>query len=591
MLLSWDERLRRHPGLAGAVLFLFAFLAFSSSLSNRFVFDDLLQILQNPFVMNPHLWAKNFTTSSFGFTGAATNFYRPLQFFSYWLICRVAGPNPGAFHLYQLLLYAAAAVLVCQIGRELFANHLAALTGALLWSAHPLHVEAVAYVPGLPYAGSGLFYLLGFRLFLDAEKAEERRLLRHGLAALAYFPGLLFNEMALTLPLMLLTYWFFLGAADSWWRRLARWAPYPAALGAYLAIRVAVLGHFSQARDLWKITPRVVGSAAGLFGQHTQLFFWPVHLSGFQMFDLGASLRSPWPWVSLLGILTAFWLRKREPAFAFLVAWWPVALLPCLDARQLSFPLLAARFDYLPSAGLCLALGFAGVVWLPRRVPQGVLVPALALTAIVWVVQVERLIPNYRDNEALWNYSAEVAPDAPLVHLYEAEIRFTHHDLEGAGREYQTALRLNQASFRPLLGVAFDSYTGLGRIAEWQNRPQEALGYYEKAVSLAPHHAEGYRHLGALYFPRGDYLRSAKHFVQAVQLNPQDLEARFYLGTCWMKLAKYREAAEQFRAAREVDPTYWQAFAAEARALDAAGDADGAARARRLMPKHMPGEP
>jgi Flp pilus assembly protein TadD len=58
-----------------------------------------------------------------------------------------------------------------------------------------------------------------------------------------------------------------------------------------------------------------------------------------------------------------------------------------------------------------------------------------------------------------------------------------------------------------------------------------------------------------------------------------------------MKLAKYREAAEQFRVARQVDPTYWQAFAAEARALDAAGDSDGAAWARRLMPKHMPGEP
>jgi len=51
-----------------------------------------------------------------------------------------------------------------------------------------------------------------------------------------------------------------------------------------------------------------------------------------------------------------------------------------------------------------------------------------------------------------------------------------------------------------------------------------------------------------------------------------------------MKLGKYREAAEQFHAAREVDPTYVQAYTAEALALDAASDARGAAEVRKLKP-------
>jgi Flp pilus assembly protein TadD len=51
-----------------------------------------------------------------------------------------------------------------------------------------------------------------------------------------------------------------------------------------------------------------------------------------------------------------------------------------------------------------------------------------------------------------------------------------------------------------------------------------------------------------------------------------------------MKLGKYREAAEQFHAAREVDPTYAQAYTAEAQALDAAGDAAAAAAVRKLKP-------
>jgi hypothetical protein len=51
-----------------------------------------------------------------------------------------------------------------------------------------------------------------------------------------------------------------------------------------------------------------------------------------------------------------------------------------------------------------------------------------------------------------------------------------------------------------------------------------------------------------------------------------------------MKLGKYREAAEQFRAAREIDPTYTQAYTAEAQALEPAGDAAGVAKLRRLKP-------
>jgi hypothetical protein len=52
-----------------------------------------------------------------------------------------------------------------------------------------------------------------------------------------------------------------------------------------------------------------------------------------------------------------------------------------------------------------------------------------------------------------------------------------------------------------------------------------------------------------------------------------------------MKLERYREAAGQFRAAREVDPMFRQAYEAEARALEAAGDPATAATVRGLAAK------
>jgi tetratricopeptide (TPR) repeat protein len=592
VLSKCNEYVKNHSYAAGAVLALVAAAVFSGALSNGFAYDDCELLLDNPFVRNPHLWRRIFTGSVWSFLGPAadTNFYRPLVVFSFSMIWRVAGPSPFTYHLFQWVLYMATGLVVFQIGREILGNDLAAFVGSLLWLLHPLHVEAVAWIASVPDMGCGFFYLLAFWLFLRAEKAGSHRLARHAVAALAYLPALFFKENAFSFPLLVIAYWFFFSdAGETWRRRAACWGMYVAAAVAYSAARVAVLGHFTDARHLWKIRPKLIAAALGLLGQHAKLFFWPVHLNVFHIFDLDSSLRSLWPWLTLLVLLAAGALRKRQPVLTFLVVWWAVTLLPCLDVRQLSSPLLAERFSYLPSVGLCLALAHLGLALLPQRLPRVPLAPAVlpafGLVMCFWCFQDVRAVPNWRSNESLFGYALNVAPNAGLVHVHHGlDLQFVTRDLEGARKEFETGLRLNQASFDPLGAVTYDSYIGLGQIADLEGRHDEALAYFQKATRILPYHNLAYDILGTVYFPRGDYARAAEYFARAVQANPQDLIGRFYLGTCWTKLGKYREAAEQFRAAREVDPAYAQAYAAEARALEAAGDAAGAAAVRKLKP-------
>ncbi len=591
MLERWNEQLRKHPGYAGAALFLLSYVILRGALAGKFVFDDIPQILQNPFVSNPRLWQKIFTGSVWSFRGAAEHdyFYRPLQFFVYWLLYRLGGPNPAVFHLFQLLFYAATVWLVFGVGRVLLKNHLAALAGTLLWAFHPQHAEAFAWISALPEAGAAFFYLLGFYLFLRAEKAEHNRLMRHALAALAYFPALFFKEMALSFPLVLLAYGLMNPGSDRGWRRGARWLPYAAAVIVYLAVRIAVLSRISPNPHLWSAGRQTLEAAVGLLGQHTRLFFWPIPLSAFRAFHFAASLHSPWPWLALLGLVAACGLRKREPMLSFLVLWWAVTLLPCLDFRQVAFP-VADRFSYLPSVGLCLALGFLGLVWLPQRFPlrrpARIAAPALAGVALFWATLTVRAIPSWHDNVALWTYSYGVSPDSALVHVFQGTLlEWRNAPPNAVAREFETALRLNQASARPLAGITYECYINLGNISAWQSRVPEARHYYQLAIQVAPNHSPAYMELGKLYFPYADYAQAAKYFSEAVKFDPQDLESRFFLGTCLLKLNKPQEAAEQFHAARVVDPTYTQAFEAEARALDAAGEPAEAARVRDAMPK------
>lgn len=592
LLDQWNAQLAKHPRLAGGLLFLVAFAVYQKTLAGLFVFDDIPQIVENPFITNPHLWPRIFQGSVWSFRGPEEhdNFYRPLQFVVYWLLDRLAGPRPAVFHFFHLLFYAATVWLVFRLGRELLRNHLAACVGALLWALHPLHVEPVCWLSALPDVGSGYFYIWAFLLFLRAEKAENHRAARHGLAALAYFPALFFKEMALSFPLLLLAYGFFFPSDEPRARRAGRWALYLVPVAVYAIVRIVALGRLSEAPRFWQISWRMLAGAVGLLGQHAKLFFWPTHLSPYRTFELGASLRSPWPWLTLVALLAMCWLRRREPVFSFLVAWWAVTLVPCLDTRQIASLSVGDRFSYLPSVGLCLAGALAVLRWLPRRLPRlepaAVVTPGLGVIMCLWAVQDLRVSPQWHDNVTTWNYSLRASPDSPLVHLFQgALLENRDANFDGAAREYEVALRLNQASFRPAPGITYDCYLGLGRIALHHGRLEEGIRYYDQAVRVAPSHSPAYRALGAAYFPRGDYAKAASYFVQAVKFNPQDVEARFFLGTCWLKLGKPREAAAQFHAAREVDPTYDQAFEAEARALEAAGDRAEAARVRSLKSK------
>jgi len=592
-LRSLLESVSRSSLVAQSLIVLAVFALYSGSLAGGFVYDDQKQILENPFVLNPRLWTHIFSGSvwSFNGTGYAANFYRPLMIFSFWLVDRIAGPRPAFFHLFQLILFAATACAVYAVGQELLGSRLAAFFAALLWAVHPERVEAAAWISALCDTGCGLFYVLAFWMFLRAERSSVRRLAKHGAAALAFFVALLFKEMAISLPVLLLAWWFFAGDREPWRARAARWTPYVMAAGVYLVVRRLALGHLLSAARSSGSLSRVLLAAVALFGGHTQTFVHPVHLSAFRTFNVHQAFHSPWPWLSFAALLAALLVRKRAPTLSFLVFWWPLTLLPCLDIRWLSAPLLADRFTYIPAVGLCLAIALVAIQMLPALMTgmlqvwaRGVAYAALAALALFWSAQSYAGIAHWRDNQALLNYSLKQSPGDPSLHIVRAwELDYLNHDLAGAAAEFETAMRLNQASLRPNSLFAYNAVIGLGRIAMERGQRQAAISRFLDAIQMSPRLSAAYQSLGAVYFPDGDYATAATYFDKAVRLNPYDVSAHFYLGSCWMKLGKYKDAAGEFHAARQVDPQYWQAYQAEARALEAAGETRQAAAVRQLL--------
>lgn len=586
-----DRWLEKNRFVAGALLIAVTLLVFSGAIANGFVSDDHLQILQNPRVLNFHNWTHIFTSSVWSFrdAGKRVDFYRPLQIFSYWLVYRFAGPNPAAFHLVQLLFYCASVGLVWRLGRELVSSELAAFAGALLWAVHPLHVEAVAWIGCWPETGFVFFYLAGFLLFIRAENDAQGNVLKHWFAALAYFPALFFKESAASFPLMVLAYWFYHESKWRWRDLAARWAPYLASIATYALIRRLALGHLVPASHPSPISGITGPAALGLLGWHAKLFFWPANLSFSRSFDLAESLHSTWPWMVLFVVLVALAGRMREPILGFLVLWWVIALLPCLNIHYLSTPILAERFSYLPSVGLCLAISYLFLRRLPQSIPKfenrRYALPIPAIILCLWIVQTIRSVPIWRDDATLAATSLKHSPRSASLHLFRAwSLEWKGGDPDDAVAEYKHAMLLNAESLSPQATIPYDAYMGLGRIAQQKGRWGMASGYYRMAAHILPKAALAYHMLGVLYFTRREYATAADYLVQAVQRDPEDLIGRYYLGACWMQVGNYREAAFEFGSAVAADPTYREAYEAEARALEAAGDSAGAARVRNSLP-------
>jgi tetratricopeptide (TPR) repeat protein len=580
---------------APVVIALAAFVLYGRTLGFDFVSDDIKQVIENPFVRNPHLWRRIFTTPVWAFQGRAvqTNFYRPLQIFCYWLLDRLAGPQPFAFHLLNLAIYSASAVLLFYIGVRLFGSRLPAFLGALLWAVHPLHVEAAAWVAALPDLGFGFFYLLAFLVFLRTEQGEYSAVRGYALTAIAFFPALFFKEAAVSFPLILVAFWIFRptgGLATSLKQRVLGLAFTGLALGVVAGIRILTLGHLLGGRGTGGFDLSVLTSAAGLLGENAKIFFFPFRLSMYRTFAPTGNLRDPWTMIALLMVLSAVAFRRRFPRIAFLIIWWFVALLPCLDIHQLSLPFVADRFSYIPSMGLCLALSALAADKAEAELSNSRnLRLGTAFAVIVagfWAFQTSCALPMWQSDQSLTRYSMKLYPNNAGLHLVAGwKLEYVYGDLAGADREFHEVLELNRSSARPVKSVAYEALLSLGQDCERRGQIPEALQYFNQAIQLIPNFSEAYQTLGSFYFPRRDYPRAAAYFEKAVKLNPLDPSTHFYLGMCWLRMGLYRQAADQLRAARHIDPAMRGAYLEEAEALSQAGDEQAAARVRRLLPK------
>jgi tetratricopeptide (TPR) repeat protein len=128
-----------------------------------------------------------------------------------------------------------------------------------------------------------------------------------------------------------------------------------------------------------------------------------------------------------------------------------------------------------------------------------------------------------------------------------------------------------------------------GQKAAHENKIDEAVQAYRRALEIYPNFAEAYEALGTVYMDQQNWPEAEENLKKSIELNSQFASAHTALGALYNRTERAPEAVPELERSLELNPNSWQAHFELAQALLATGKAEEAEpharRAREMEPK------
>lgn len=483
------------------------FAVFSGGLSNDFLnWDDQAHYFANPDVI--HFSLSNFFEP---FRHLVNKIYIPLTTLSFALEYKFFGPDPLVSHLINLVLHLCNVWLVYAIARKMKLGQVAAFAAALLFGVHPMHVESVMWVTQRKDVLYSLFYLLAISYYLEYLRNNEPN--RRSFSLLFGLLSLLAKPMALSLPLILILLDWFTG------RKINKVTLIEKIPFFCIAILVGAVSYWSNAR-----VPFVNILEAPLvwiwsFSFYIIKFFFPVFLSPLYYLPGPVSLVNPAYLLSIAVFAAAIacfalvpnrWLR-----FAMLFYFLSVFFLLRFDAAA-DKSIVADRFMYLPSLGICLAAGVL-IGWVRRNLGNrtaGIMIYALFLPL---AVQTYQQCSVWQNSLVLWNRVIEYYPNGARGYSYRANAYLSSGNYGPAMNDINHAIYLDKEEYSAHYQKGF-IYFQMGRL-------QDALEAFNVCLGIKPDYVRALDGRGVVFAFLGRFPEAIADFSKALQIDPRDESA------------------------------------------------------------------
>ena len=402
------------PAAAIAAITLIAYLP---AMSGGFFADDYTFVVYNRPINAPDGLRRTWLTTE------AMDYF-PVTYSALWFEWRLWGGHPAGYHVVNVLLHAAGAVLVWRVLRRLRVPG-AWLAGAL-FAVHPVAAASAAWITELKNTLSLVFCAASLLVFLNFDERAgpafpRFQLFKYLLSLALFLLALLSKTSVVMLPAVLLL--------CAWWRRgrisrkdILRSLPF---LALSLALGLVTIWFQRQnAIQGWAVRPEGAASRVAAAGWITWYYLYkillPVGLCAiYPRWNVDQSrVLAFLPLLLLLGGMVFLWSRRkswgRGPFFA--AAYYVMMLLPVMGFVDMAFMRLSLVADHLQYAAMIGIIAFAGAI-LVRAGGTGTsrewaFLPAAAVCVAVLAILTWRQASLYSNEVLLWRDNVAKTPTA-----------------------------------------------------------------------------------------------------------------------------------------------------------------------------------
>ena len=515
-----------------------------------------------------------------------TNFYFagyiPLTLLAYAIQHALWGLDPTGYHIFNILLHALGGILVFYLIRRLHGSTVVALIASILFIAHPVQVESVAWISELKSVLSMFFYLLGFLVHIRSSEDDAPQWMI-GVSWAVFGLAILSKPSPMAAMGLFMIYDYF-WAHKSIQATVLRNIPYGVigVLGGYAAVKA-----HDQVGGI-KDTPGgdTVGTIqlmSNVFWDYTVSLVAPFNLNNMYVYfvdQISFSKLEVWLGMGvLLGLLlAALWSfykamtnHQVRPFILLTVAWVVAFMLPVSNIVPLAIQ-RADRYMHFPSVTIFMLVGIAFYwIWEQmqkveyRHVLSGVFGAVVAILVILTVQRND----VWSSSETLW---ADHLTDYPITETGLLNYGVYYFNT----REYDTATVV----FDDLLTYFPNHYKGnrfQGLIYYFEEDYVAAIPYLERAIQLRPDENDLNDRLGTAYFQAGlaffnaeNYEQAINYYTNALRISPDEPATYNNLGFTYQTVGDNSNAILFYSLALEVEPEYERAEANLTQLVEAA---------------------
>ncbi|XP_075235033.1 protein O-mannosyl-transferase Tmtc3-like [Lycorma delicatula] len=580
------------------VIFVTCVVCYYNSCYCGFVFDDISAIKENRD-LRPHTPVKNVFFNDFWGTPMykeqSHKSYRPLCVLTFRWNYLIHQLEPMGYHLVNMILHGVVCLLYFRMC-SMFLPETSGFVAALLFAVHPIHTEAVTGVVGRAETLSSVYFLASFMFYIKATRRKRSTGWRPlALSMVSVATAMLCKEQGITVTGVCAVYelfvaqklrlndmqyfirWLFSSKASlhhTWTSDATkRLCVLIATTITLLLIRLQVMGSklpiFTRFDNPASVTdtPTRQLSYNYLVSVNLWLLLFPCDLCCdwtmgtvplVESFFDHRNLATVFAYAVIATLSYIALTTDNKQQATMIIMSLAFLIFPFLPASNLFFPVgfvVAERVLYMPSMGFCMLIGYGWNVLIEKRYNK------LAWMGLSFLL----LAHGCKTIRRNWDWESEYTIFMAGLRVNQRNAKLFNnvgHALEGQGR-FQEALQY----FNKAVSVQQDdigAHINVGRTYNHLKMFKEAEDAYLKAKSLlpkakpgesyqariAPNHLNVFLNLANLIAKNSTRLEEADMlYRQAISMRADYTQAYINRGDVLLKLNRTKEAQEVYERA------------------------------------------